>query len=77
MKVYKVKDDVLSYKKDSKPYVLKGDFCYPISVRANILIMGKLKVDKESKQRKYIKTDISFSTTLSNLTFFEEWQESE
>lgn len=77
MKVYKVKDDVLSYKKDSKPYALKGDFCYPISVRANVLIMGKLKVDKESKQRKYIKTDISFSTTLSNLTFFEEWQESE
>lgn len=77
MKVYKVKDDVLSYKKDSKPYAFKGDFCYPISVRANVLIMGKLKIDKETNKRNYIKTGISFSTTLSNLIFFEEWQESE
>lgn len=77
MKVYKVKDDVLSYKKDRKPYALKGDFCHVISVRANVFIVGKLKIDRELKQRKYIKTDISFSTTLSNLIFFEEWQESE
>ena len=67
MPIYKLLDDVLSVKKDLKPYAMAGDFCELISKHGHVWIMEKVKVEMKEGKKTYSKTGVTFSTVESNL----------
>jgi len=67
MSIYKLLDDVLSVKKDLKPYAMSGDFCELISKHGHVWIMEKVKVYKGYGTIQYTPTGVTFSTVESNL----------
>lgn len=71
MPIYKVLDDVLSVKKDLKPYAMAGDFCKLISKHGHVYILEKVKVEMKNAAKTYIDTGITFSSVESNLKLIE------
>ena len=62
MPIYKVLDDVLSVKKELKPYAMAGDFCKLISKHGHIYILEKVKVEIKKGEKTYIDNGVTFST---------------
>lgn len=71
MPIYKVLDDVLSVKKELKPYAIAGDFCELISKHGHVFIMQKVKVEMKDKKKTYTNTGVTFSSLESNLKLIE------
>lgn len=71
MPIYKVLDDVLSVKKELKPYAMAGDFCKLIAKHGHVYILEKVKVEMKDGKKTYIDTGITFSSVESNLKLIE------
>lgn len=67
MPIYKVLDDVLSVKKELKPYAMAGDFCELISKHGHVWILQKVKLEMKNGLKTYSNTGVTFSTFESNL----------
>lgn len=71
MPIYKVLEDVLSVKKEMKPYAMSNDFCKLISKHGHVFILEKVKVEMKGRVKSYIDTGITFSSVESNLKLIE------
>lgn len=71
MPTYKVLDDVLSVKKELKPYAMANDFCKLISKHGHVYILEKVKVEMKDGAKTYIDTGVTFSSVESNLKLIE------
>lgn len=71
MAIYKVVEDVLSVKKEVKPYAIAGQVAKLISKHGHVLILEKVSVDISDGKKIYKGTGVTFSTVESNLKLIE------
>ena len=71
MPIYKLLDDVLSVKKELKPYAMAGDFCKLVSKHGHVYILEKVKVEMKNGAKTYFSNGITFSSVESNLKLIE------
>lgn len=67
IEIYKLLEDVLSVKKELKPYAIQNEFCKLISEHGHIAIVEKVKVEIVNSEKIYKDTGMRFSTKKSNL----------
>lgn len=71
MPIYKVLDDVLSVKKELKPYAMANDFAKLISKHGHVFILEKVRLEMKDGKKTYIDTGVTFSSVESNLKLIE------
>ena len=73
MIIYKLLDDVLSVKKEIKPYALINDFCKVITEHGDIWICEKVKMSIIDGKKVFNSTKNRFSVHKKHLKEFERY----